>query len=807
MCPTPRHAVPLLIVLVVVFATACANDRETPPQDPAQPGTSPSPAASDAAPGAPPSLPAAPAQQAVRGLAASELAGRVLASAARAIDGAQPTSLAAVRERLVRAARDEDAITALRLLLAGGHLEPDAERAARFVLGKLEVRAGDPAALETLSALPAPLEPVEDLRLAWLARAQVLAGRHHEALDSARELLRRFPRSDEVYAMRILAAQSLALGGDTEAADALLARNHEAGTRVPRPLRAETLRARVEIWQPRDPALAARYARTLLVEHPAEAATRRPRLPLGVEALSDAERFERADRLQRDWSYPEAREEFRRLMEHPRLGYEASWNVAEISGRWYRDDTTGARAIYESLEKRRGPYREKLRFRILQTWLAEWRYDEAAKIVATFPRSGFGLYYRGWIPYRTRDCATARPWLRAYADAERDSTVRGFEAWCEIREGRWQQAVERFEALVPPGNPIVRGKAYYWQAFALHALSRTDEARERLARLHAQYPLTWYDVLAYQMEARWDGRDARASVVLAPLFEGAGQGALLDEALESDAAWDWPRLAPALRAQLDTVRRLVELDELERARAAYAPIRDRVEKSVPAKQRWAFVHFMGHRTGNHYHGWEKASGSVRAMSSERPDGTDPRWLVAYPRAYRTLVEAVAHEFSIPPELVWSIMLQESRFRWYQVSSWEAIGALQMIPQTAESVAADLGLVWDRHTFSEPRAGFRYSAYYMSRHFALWKNLALTAASYNGGPLKVQRWMQDARGAPLDVLVEEFSFDQSRHYCRKVMEHMLRYLYLYEPDPRRRGELLDLMFPLEVDYDIPDDVGY
>ena len=37
------------------------------------------------------------------------------------------------------------------------------------------------------------------------------------------------------------------------------------------------------------------------------------------------------------------------------------------------------------------------------------------------------------------------------------------------------------------------------------------------------------------------------------------------------------------------------------------------------------------------------------------------------------------------------------------------------------------------------------------------------------------------------LIEEFEYNEGRAYGRKVVEHLLRYLYLYEPDAQ---ELLD-----------------
>ena len=41
----------------------------------------------------------------------------------------------------------------------------------------------------------------------------------------------------------------------------------------------------------------------------------------------------------------------------------------------------------------------------------------------------------------------------------------------------------------------------------------------------------------------------------------------------------------------------------------------------------------------------------------------------------------------------------------------------------------------------------------------------------------------------------------------MVEHLLRYLYLYEPDAAVRGAVLDKAFPRSRDIVIPEDVGY
>jgi len=629
-----------------------------------------------------------------------------------------------------------------------------------------------------------------------MARARLLDGDKKAALDAIETLEDRHRGSEALHRVRIEGARALHELGRTDEGLAMLARNTKAGTKVRRDLRAETLRARVDLQLESNPERAEYLTRRLLISHPAEKAAH----------LDDGDRFDRADRLQSDMYYKPARKEFRRLMDHPRYGEEATWRVATISSLWYRDDPSGAREIYQQIAEEGGKYRRKTPWRIVHTYLREHNWEKALEGLGSFRRRGVGMYYRAWIPYETRDCERAIPLLRELDRKDPDTVHKGFIAWCYTRDGEWQKSIDAFQKLVKYGNPLVRGKAYYWQAYALKQLGKDEEARARLDALHAKYPLTWYDVLGYQLEARWDGEDPRASRVLAHLFETDDAGTA-EKHMPGPEAWDWPRFSKSYARRLAEVRRLVEVDELERARAAYARIRTAAERAVPRDKRDQWMHFVGARTGNHYHAWKKACGSVRARSDEMPDGDDPEWVLAYPRAYRALVENLAAQYGVPSYLVYAIMFQESRFRWYQISSWDALGALQMIPKTAHKVAADLGLEYDKNTFLEPRVGFQYSVYYMAKHFEMWKSLSLTAGSYNGGPHKIERYLRRDEGARLDFLVEEFSFDQTRHYTRKVSEHMLRYIYLYETDPERRDELLDLLFPVDVNYDIPDDTGY
>ena len=82
-----------------------------------------------------------------------------------------------------------------------------------------------------------------------------------------------------------------------------------------------------------------------------------------------------------------------------------------------------------------------------------------------------------------------------------------------------------------------------------------------------------------------------------------------------------------------------------------------------------------------------------------------------------------------------------------------------------------------------------------------------ASSYNSGPQVVARWFKRNPDAEFPWLIEEFEYNEGRAYGRKVGEHMVRYIYLYEKDPEVRAKLLDQLFPLDRHIELPDDVGY
>ena len=719
------------------------------------------------------------------------------------------TPLETARE-LLRAGRSDAALGLLASTWPSIDNE-DQRSQARFMLGRELIERGSAAGLEHIDALPRPLSSLEDRRLVWRAHGLSLTSRHDEAvmaLDKASLFAANERERGELDLKRASIYETARRADKAKKLYEKIATGD-----YKRDHRAKALGRLVALNLEDDPAAARRATRRLLITFPETPSARSGKLSYGPRDLSTRDRVHRARTLFARFEYEEAREILRPLVEHGTYGAEARWLVGLIGIKKLRDAPEEARRLLERVAStKRHEHAEEALFLLMRTYIKEDRYEEALAVGKRYnkryPRGNFRArvaYYRAWLPYDERRCDVAVPRLKHYLKRfkYKRTYALGFLGWCAIRDKKWEAAVTDYEGLAAIPGALHQGKAWYWQAYALHQLGRLPQARARLAKLSKYYPLTWYELLGRQRLAQWEGRDARASALAWP----SGGDVLARFPKERDA-WSWPSVSKAYRAKLRRIRALVEVDEVDLARSLYTPIRERIEKTVSPRRRDAFIRFMGHQVDDHKRGWSHATGGRLSGLMSLPSQAGPRWILGYPKAYEAIVERGAPERDIPAIFVYSIMRQESRYHPSMISAMDAIGALQMIPQTAILVGEDMGTPYDPVTFADPRVGFLFSFFYMGEHAKLWRRQwPLVAASYNAGPAPVIRWLEENPGASMDILVEEFSYNEARAYTRKVAEHMLRYLWLYVSDPADRAPLLDLLFPLEIAGPDPDVAVY
>ena len=142
----------------------------------------------------------------------------------------------------------------------------------------------------------------------------------------------------------------------------------------------------------------------------------------------------------------------------------------------------------------------------------------------------------------------------------------------------------------------------------------------------------------------------------------------------------------------------------------------------------------------------------------------------YPLHYETLVRAQAKRFDLDPALVAAVIYQESRFRPDARSNAGAIGLMQVLPTTGETIARWTGA----ETFTvddlyDPTVNIRYGTWYLHRLLERYQDETLALAAYHAGEANVDAWIRDGKG---------IAFADTRDYVERVREAKRAYRRAY-----------------------------
>lgn len=128
-------------------------------------------------------------------------------------------------------------------------------------------------------------------------------------------------------------------------------------------------------------------------------------------------------------------------------------------------------------------------------------------------------------------------------------------------------------------------------------------------------------------------------------------------------------------------------------------------------------------------------GRKTAASAASPSrGTENRGQQAdiIPVSYVNIINSACSRFGVDPSLVHAIVKVESDFNPYAISRKGAMGLMQLMPQTANTMNV-------RNTFSPNEnieGGVKYLRYLLDRYEG---NISLALAAYNAGETAVKKW--------------------------------------------------------------------
>lgn len=684
-----------------------------------------------------------------------------------------------------------DAVTALQAMgtkeLAGTAL---ADRA--FLLAWSLVRAdhGAEAAplIEALQASPTAPEPYRQLLLGEVLLA---SGKPAEAADALARV-----DTQAVIWPRARLAQADALFQAGRTADSLSA--YQALADRPDP----ALGSEVALWAlAQRKGLSSPQSRPLLVRlvrsYPRTEPGRAALTALG-DGRSDADRAYEGDALQEAGAYQAATELLDPVVARL-VGAKASpeacvaW-FADGRARFKRNDLTGAIAVLQpageachGIDEDRGAKALYIAGKALERrkdWEGAARVYE--RIPALYPAhsmadDGYALSGIAWQQVGDDAKAVARWTSQVEEQPGGDLAAEGFWrlAWTAYRAGDPRTAIawaERSLATVPlTSDPVHVLAARYWAARWRIYPDAADPRRanpdaaavgaglDQLQALCQEYPTSFYALLA-----------------AGHLYELAPERAAVARPAPPPDPGGWmvrPQWqdAPATRWGLALARLGLVQESLAELRTTDSDTLSPSEYAVQAEILSATDPYGAHDLLHLY----------LLQHPAETLGADRDRLVheALPDLYWDEVQQAAHDYGYDPRVFHALVREESSFN-KDAKSWAgARGLSQLMPATARSVGARMGLKVSTTQLSDPLTNLRIGTrYYDSLVQRFRGNLYLSTAGYNAGEGNVERWLLASPGLPTDEFVEAIPLRETRHYVKRVLGTWQLYRVTYDNGP-------------------------
>jgi soluble lytic murein transglycosylase len=364
--------------------------------------------------------------------------------------------------------------------------------------------------------------------------------------------------------------------------------------------------------------------------------------------------------------------------------------------------------------------------------------------------------------------------VKRFPDGDMVPEALFFVAIEAIQQKKYKEAREILaleERLKPrPAQPHDNGRTVYWMARLDDLGGDRKAAIEGYAATLASAPYSWYAIMAYSRLKEHDPK--RALAAAAPTPENPGP------TLPAGDTEDWTfKLPPELDTpDFDQALLLARLGLADQAWAA-------LDTAGLTKDRpdlvWICAWILD-RAGNFNRSHDLLRRKLPEFQRFPPVGNlRKHWEIAFPDPFGTLVKKGSTDNGVERFLIWGIMREESGFN-PAVSSWaSAVGLMQLILPTAQSMQDKKEKKATREMLKIPatnvRLGSKYLATVQQKTGAQW---ALVPAGYNAGYGALKKWLEARGHLPLDLFVETIPYEEARWYTKRVIASYGTYRALY-----------------------------
>ncbi|MEQ1559909.1 MAG: transglycosylase SLT domain-containing protein [Methyloglobulus sp.] len=148
----------------------------------------------------------------------------------------------------------------------------------------------------------------------------------------------------------------------------------------------------------------------------------------------------------------------------------------------------------------------------------------------------------------------------------------------------------------------------------------------------------------------------------------------------------------------------------------------------------------------------------------------------FPVVYLNEIQANAEKHGLDPALLYGLIRQESMLDKNAVSSVGAKGLMQLMPETAKTVARALHeSLQSNNDLFNPELNIKYGSYYLKDLINKYAgHVPVATAAYNAGPNRAKKWLPIASAVPADIWIETIPFKETRKYVSTVLSYAIIY---------------------------------
>jgi soluble lytic murein transglycosylase len=154
------------------------------------------------------------------------------------------------------------------------------------------------------------------------------------------------------------------------------------------------------------------------------------------------------------------------------------------------------------------------------------------------------------------------------------------------------------------------------------------------------------------------------------------------------------------------------------------------------------------------------------------------WKTLYPLPYEPALRREAAKNSFDPMLAAGLIRQESTFQADAVSPKNAVGLMQVLPQTGRLMARQLRVRYTKTSLYQPDFNLEVGMVYVA---GLLRNLGApdyALAAFNAGEDRIALWRSERNYEEIPELVESIPFTETRDYVQIVLRNAEVYRMIY-----------------------------